>query len=52
MVTMPSGHSNHLFINNGDNTFTDHAALAGVDDPDGRTLGVVFMDVDNDGESE
>ncbi len=38
-----------LFINNGNNTFTERAAQAGVDDP-GQSHGAVWVDVDNDGD--
>jgi hypothetical protein len=44
------GSSNRLFLNNGDNTFTDIAGSAGVADPGGfQTRSGVFGDVDNDG---
>jgi hypothetical protein len=39
----------HLFRNNGDATFTDVTAEAGLTDPDGRGLGVVAADLDDDG---
>ncbi len=38
-----------LFINNGNNTFTETAASAGVNDP-GQSHGAVFVDIDNDGD--
>jgi len=38
-----------LFINNGNNTFTETAAAAGVNDP-GESHGAVFVDIDNDGD--
>ena len=44
------GEPDHLFHNNGDGTFTDVSAMAGVSDPDafyGFTS--VFVDVNNDG---
>lgn len=37
-----------LFINNGNNTFTERAVVAGVNDP-GQSHGAVFVDIDNDG---
>ncbi len=44
------GESDHLFHNNGDGTFTDVSAKAGVSDPDRYYgLGTVFADVNNDG---
>ena len=44
------GEPDHLFHNNGDGTFTDVSAKAGVSDPD-RFYGftAVFVDVNNDG---
>ena len=45
-----SGESDHLFHNNGDGTFTDVSAKAGVSDPYGYYgLASVFVDVDDDG---
>src|ERR1700722_15105775 len=44
------GESDHLFHNNGDGTFTDVSAKAGVSDPKGYYgLAAVFVDVDDDG---
>jgi enediyne biosynthesis protein E4 len=44
------GERDHLFHNNGDGTFTDVSAKAGVSDPDGYYgLAAVFVDVDDDG---
>ena len=43
------GASNTLFHNNGDGTFTDVTRRAGVYNPDGKSLGVVWGDYDNDG---
>ena len=40
---------NALYRNNGDGTFTDVAARAGVADPDGVAIGVACADYDNDG---
>ncbi len=40
---------NQLYRNNGDGTFTDVAAELGVADPDGRSLGVCWFDMDLDG---
>ena len=39
---------NSLFRNNGDGTFTDVAAEAGVADPNGRGLSAAWVDFDND----
>jgi enediyne biosynthesis protein E4 len=44
------GEADHLFHNNGDGTFTDVSAKAGVSDPSGYYgLAAVFVDVDDDG---
>ena len=48
----PSAYSpepNVLYHNNGDGTFTDVAVEAGVADADGRSLGVIWFDFDDDG---
>ncbi|HUP25368.1 MAG TPA: CRTAC1 family protein, partial [Thermoanaerobaculia bacterium] len=45
------GHPAHLFRNNGDGTFTDVAAAAGVQDR-GFTKGVAWGDFDNDGHED
>jgi enediyne biosynthesis protein E4 len=48
-VGLPKGH-NALYHNNGDGTFTDVSAQAGILSPGGRYgLGVVAADFDNDG---
>lgn len=41
--------ANVLYCNNGDGTFTDMAATAGVAGGDEVGAGVVFLDIDNDG---
>ena len=45
------GEADHLFHNNGDGTFTDVSAKAGVSDQKGLYYGLasLFIDVDNDG---
>ena len=45
------GEPDHLFHNNGDGTFTDVSAKAGVDDSKGKYYGLasLFIDVNNDG---
>ena len=43
---------NALFRNNGDGTFTDVAAAAGVNDPGGRGNGSCAADYDNDGDRD
>jgi enediyne biosynthesis protein E4 len=44
------GESDHLFHNNGNGTFTDVSAKAGVSDPNGYYgLASVFVDLDDDG---
>ena len=44
--------ANVLYRNNGDGTFTDVAALAGVADTAGRSLVAAWFDFDNDGWSD
>jgi enediyne biosynthesis protein E4 len=45
-----TGEADHLFHNNGDGTFTDVSAKAGVSDPNAYYgLAAVFADVDDDG---
>ena len=48
-VTNSAG-PNALYRNNGDGTFTDVAAAAGVDDPEARGYGAGWADYDNDGD--
>ena len=48
-VTNSAG-PNALFRNNGDGTFNDVAAAAGVDDPDATGYGTGWADYDNDGD--
>jgi hypothetical protein len=43
------GVPNILYRNNGDGTFTDVSARAGIANPNGKTLGVAFADYDQDG---
>jgi hypothetical protein len=43
------GAANVLFRNNGDGTFTDVSAKAGIANPAGKGLGVAFADYDADG---
>jgi hypothetical protein len=43
------GVANLLYRNNGNGTFTDVSAKAGIASPDGKGLGVAFADYDNDG---
>jgi enediyne biosynthesis protein E4 len=43
------GVTNILYHNNGDGTFTDVSAKAGIANPSGKGLGVSFADYDNDG---
>jgi hypothetical protein len=43
------GVTNVLYHNNGDGTFTDVSAKAGVANPAGKGLGVAFADYDGDG---
>ncbi len=46
--TIFDGVADRLFHNNGDGTFTDVSARAGIANPSGKGLGVVFCDVDDD----
>jgi len=41
--------ANRLYRNNGDGTFNDCAAAAGVENPTGRSLEAAWLDFDNDG---
>jgi enediyne biosynthesis protein E4 len=43
------GVTNVLYHNNGDGTFTDVSAKAGIANPAGKSLGVAFADYDGDG---
>jgi hypothetical protein len=47
--TMFDGTADRLFRNNGNGTFTDVSRAAGIANPSGKGLGVVFCDVDADG---
>ena len=44
-----AGGPNALYRNNGDGTFSDVTARAGLDDPDGITIGVACADFNNNG---
>ena len=44
--------ANALYRNNGDGSFTETAAVAGVDDPGGRGNGGCAADYDNDGDAD
>ena len=48
--TIFDGTPDRLFRNNGDGTFTDVSKAAGIANPAGKGLGVVFCDVDRDGD--
>jgi hypothetical protein len=50
--TMFDGMADRLFRNNGNGTFTDVSAKAGIANPSGKGLGVVFCDVDRDGNTD
>jgi hypothetical protein len=47
-----TGASDRLFRNRGDGTFEDVSAKAGVLDPNGKSLGVVAFDMDDDGDTD
>ncbi|HXK59343.1 MAG TPA: CRTAC1 family protein [Acidobacteriota bacterium] len=44
-----SGQQDHLYRNNGDGTFTDVTAEAGLINPDGRAMSAIAADLNNDG---
>lgn len=48
-ITQESGHSNLLFRNNGDGSFTEVAQEAGVASPQSNSTGAVACDINNDG---
>ena len=50
--TMFDGVADRLFKNNGDGTFTDVSAKAGIANPAGKGLGVAFCDFDRDGDTD
>jgi hypothetical protein len=50
--TMFDGMADRLFRNNGDGTFADVSAKAGIANPSGKGLGVVFCDFDRDGNTD
>ncbi len=50
--TMFDGMADRLFRNNGNGTFTDVSARAGIANPSGKGLGVVFCDFDRDGNTD
>ncbi|HXW04660.1 MAG TPA: CRTAC1 family protein [Vicinamibacterales bacterium] len=50
--TIFDGVADRLFRNEGNGTFTDVSARAGIANPAGKGLGVVFCDVDRDGDTD
>ena len=50
--TMFDGMADRLFRNNGNGTFTDVSAKAGIANPAGKGLGVTFCDFDRDGKTD
>jgi enediyne biosynthesis protein E4 len=50
--TIFDGTASRLYRNNGSGTFTDVSKAAGVANPAGKGLGVVFCDYDRDGDSD
>ena len=50
--TIFDGTANRLYRNNGNGTFTDVSKAAGIANPAGKGLGVVFCDYDRDGDSD
>ncbi len=52
LPTLFDGMPDRLFHNNGDGTFTDVSKKAGIANPAGKGLGVVFCDYDRDGDQD
>jgi hypothetical protein len=50
--TMFDGMADRLYRNNGNGTFTDISKQAGIANPAGKGLGVVFCDYDRDGQTD
>ena len=50
--TIFDGTASRLYRNNGNGTFTDVSTAAGIANPAGKGLGVVFCDYDRDGDSD
>jgi hypothetical protein len=50
--TMFDGIADRLYRNNGNGTFTDVSKAAGIANPAGKGLGVVFCDHDRDGDAD
>lgn len=50
--TMFDGMADRLFHNNGNGTFTDVSVKAGIANPSGKGLGLVFCDFDRDGHTD
>jgi hypothetical protein len=46
------GQPDHLYRNNGDGTFSDVTADAGLFDPDGRAMSAIAVDLDQDGDQD
>jgi len=46
------GQPDHLYRNNGDGTFSDVTAGAGLLDPDGRAMSAIAVDLDQDGDQD
>ncbi|MGB0659829.1 MAG: CRTAC1 family protein [Mangrovicoccus sp.] len=47
--TVYSGLPNRLYQNDGSGVFTDIAAMAGMDDPENKALGIAVLDLNHDG---
>jgi enediyne biosynthesis protein E4 len=50
--TIFDGTASRLYRNNGNGTFTDVSTAAGIANPAGKGLGVVFCDYDRDGDAD
>ncbi len=50
--TIFDGVPDRLFRNDGNGTFTDVSSQAGIANPGGKGLGVVFCDIDGDGDTD
>ncbi len=50
LICGTEGKANEFYLNNGNGTFTESAALFGIDEPSKRRGNSIFFDFDNDGD--